>query len=69
MEENESKKSGGIPLILIIAILVTALVGCVEYVMKNNEQKLATNNMNSEQIINELKVEISNLKKEIEMQK
>ena len=65
MEENKSKKSGGVPLVLVIAILVIVLAGCIMYVIKNNEQKLAENNNNSEQTINELKDEISTLKNQI----
>lgn len=65
MEENKSKKSGGVSLVLVIAILVIALVGCIGYIVKNSEQELAINNNNSEKTINELRTEISNLKNTI----
>ena len=59
MEENKSKKSGGVSLALVIAILVIALAVCITYIMKNNEQKLAENNNDSEKTINELRTEVS----------
>jgi len=65
MEENKSKKNGGVSLILVIAILVIALAGCITYIMKNNEQKLAINTDNSEKTIKELRTEISDLKNTI----
>lgn len=65
MEENKSKKSVGVPLILVIFILVIALVACIGYIMKNNEKEIAINNDNSEKTINELKDEINTLKNEI----
>lgn len=66
MEENKSKKSGGVSLVLVIAILVIVLVGCITYIVKINEKELAINNDNNEKTVSELKIEIANLKYALE---
>ncbi len=41
MEENKSKKSGGLPLVLVVIMLVAGLVGCVSYIIYNSEIVIA----------------------------
>ena len=69
MEENKSKKSVGVPLILVIFILAIALIACIGYIIKNNEKELAINKDNSEKIISELRTEVDNLKNALENKK
>ena len=69
MEENKSKKSEGVSLVLVIAILVIVLAGCITYIVKINENELTINNDNNAKTVSELKAEIANLKSTLEQEK